>query len=337
MARSDRSVVAAERAGGVGAVRLFALVSVVSIVALSGLLAPVASVDVSFPVLGEADAPADGGAEEPPPDVVVNTSAALSVSGPDRDQDGLADAVEAELGTDPTRADTDGDGYPDGMELGCEDRLPDADPLVQDVYVEVDSVANVSLSNGSVDRLQESFASSPVENQGRDSGMAVHVIRSDGDLAESGPVTNRDAASGHACIADYRSEHFDRRGLGYHYLLIVSDAAYQGDPSYAGAAHRGNVVVEHYDRDYVMASLIMHELGHSFGLMHREDGVDEERYSLAEYHSVMNYNGIYETMTYSDGSDAVGRDEWAFVAQDRHRPPLDCPGGDCLAACSAGE
>jgi hypothetical protein len=36
---------------------------------------------------------------------------------PDQDGDGLSDAVEKELGTDPTKADTDGDGYSDFGEV----------------------------------------------------------------------------------------------------------------------------------------------------------------------------------------------------------------------------
>jgi hypothetical protein len=43
---------------------------------------------------------------------------------PDSDEDGLTDAEEAELGTDPNRKDTDGDNYWDSWEL-----LEDTDPL----------------------------------------------------------------------------------------------------------------------------------------------------------------------------------------------------------------
>lgn len=44
---------------------------------------------------------------------------------PDSDSDGLSDAREAELGTDPFDADSDDDGLPDGMDLAeGEDRLP---------------------------------------------------------------------------------------------------------------------------------------------------------------------------------------------------------------------
>ena len=56
----------------------------------------------------------------------------------DTDRDGLTDAVEAELGTDPTLADTDGDGLDDGYEVaagfdplvgGEQDEDPDGDGL----------------------------------------------------------------------------------------------------------------------------------------------------------------------------------------------------------------
>lgn len=40
-----------------------------------------------------------------------------NLGGQDQDQDGLSDTVERSLGTDPTKADTDGDGYDDKSEL----------------------------------------------------------------------------------------------------------------------------------------------------------------------------------------------------------------------------
>lgn len=40
-----------------------------------------------------------------------------NLGGQDQDQDGLSDIVERSLGTDPTKADTDGDGYDDKSEL----------------------------------------------------------------------------------------------------------------------------------------------------------------------------------------------------------------------------
>lgn len=57
----------------------------------------------------------------------------------DSDEDGLTDAEEAELGTDPNNADTDGDGLPDGAEvdLGSDPTLADTDG---DGYTDADEV-----------------------------------------------------------------------------------------------------------------------------------------------------------------------------------------------------
>lgn len=51
-----------------------------------------------------------------------------SANGPDADGDGLTDAEEAELGTDPNLADSDGDGKSDGVEV----RTLGTDPLNKD-------------------------------------------------------------------------------------------------------------------------------------------------------------------------------------------------------------
>jgi lipoprotein-anchoring transpeptidase ErfK/SrfK len=40
-----------------------------------------------------------------------------SAAVPDQDKDGLSDAMEWELGTDPNKSDTDGDGFTDGEEV----------------------------------------------------------------------------------------------------------------------------------------------------------------------------------------------------------------------------
>lgn len=58
--------------------------------------------------------------------MIVVFAAACAVPDADADGDGLTDAEEAELGTDPARPDTDGDGYRDGDEVaeGSDPRDP---------------------------------------------------------------------------------------------------------------------------------------------------------------------------------------------------------------------
>ena len=54
-------------------------------------------------------------------------------NGPDTDQDGLSDEVEAVLGTDPTKADTNGNSYTDKQDL-----LNGYDPVVKGKKLPID-------------------------------------------------------------------------------------------------------------------------------------------------------------------------------------------------------
>jgi hypothetical protein len=61
---------------------------------------------------------------------VFNLTQTALAAGPDADSDGLSDAQESTLGTDPHVADTDGDGLPDGQEVQqfqTDPRNPDTD------------------------------------------------------------------------------------------------------------------------------------------------------------------------------------------------------------------
>ena len=257
----------------------------------------------------------------------------------DADGDGITDRAELDVyGTDPAEADTDGDGYPDGMEVACGDRLPGADPLHHDVFVEVDAVRGTRLDAGAAERLRTAFADAPVDNPDGESGIEIHLRRSDTALPLNGSVDSGARPGDHNDIGDYRRTHFDRADSGYYYVVVASEVTFRGDDYYAGVGVNGAAAIESFDSPRITSSLLMHELGHAFGIGPGETGVDEETYDRDEYHSVMNYNGIYEVTTYSDGTDAVGRDEWEFVADDRYRPPTDCGGnGSCAVACAAAE
>lgn len=133
----------------------------------------------------------------------------------DADGDGLVNAREGELGTDPFTADTDGDGLTDGEEvaLGTDplsadtdgDRLvdswevrgatpggaalPGSDPLVRDVYVQVDYAPGVSKrSPAFYDALEAEFAAMPVRNPDNSTGIALHVLEG-GHLNETARFT----------------------------------------------------------------------------------------------------------------------------------------------------
>ncbi|MCP3105043.1 VWA domain-containing protein [Myxococcus sp. K15C18031901] len=63
--------------------------------------------------------------------IASNLSAAPGsrIEDADTDGDGLSDAREAEIGTDPNKVDTDGDGFSDGVEVYFRDRGVDFNPI----------------------------------------------------------------------------------------------------------------------------------------------------------------------------------------------------------------
>lgn len=86
----------------------------------------------------------------------------------DSDDDGLCDGTESVLGLDPTRADTDGDGYPDVIEYSVSTDGRMLDSPARDALVFLsgnrDSVIDVSLTfavRGAGETFAAAFASVP--------------------------------------------------------------------------------------------------------------------------------------------------------------------------------
>lgn len=306
---------------------------------MSVLVALLVVAGTGLPVAGvapQSDTPsAEGGAT---PERMATTDAMNTTEGGgvDTDGDGLTDAVEVDdLGTAPNRTDTDGDGYPDGMEVRCTDTLPDADPLRTDIYVEIDAAGPEMLSEEVRRSIRETFADAPVSNPDGSTGIDIHLVTNDTGLAANETVYSKPRDGSGNDIYDFRSTHFDHRDAGYYYVLLADDVAYAGDDYYVGAGRPGIAALEPFDGTQITASLFMHEFGHAVGLDGHQDGIDERHYSTDEYDSVMNYNGLYDQLTYSNGTDSVGRNEWAYVAEDRHRPEVDCAAnGTCASACT---
>ncbi len=284
---------------------------------------------VVLPAAGTSPEAAAGGGADGPAAQQVDANAT------DTDGDGLADPLERSVyETDPTDPDTDGDGYPDGMEVRCEGVVPGADPLRTDIYVEVDSTQAATLSDPVQGAIVETFADAPVSNPDGSTGIDIHLVADDTDLPVNGTVYSKRRAGPGNDIYDFRANHSEYRSDGYYYLLVTDDVAYNGDDYYVGAGRPGIAAMERYNSTTVTASLFMHEFGHAMGLDAHQDGIDEKRYSRAEYDSVMNYNGLYRQLSYSNGTDSVGRDEWEFVAQNRTQPELQCvENGTCASRC----
>lgn len=285
-----------------------------------------------FPVAGTppgVNTTSGGGAESP-----FARQAQLDTNTTDTDGDGLPDSLEQSVyNTDPTDTDTDNDGYPDGMEVSCEQVIPDADPLRTDIYVEVDSTQPTGLSDPVQASIIDTFENAPVSNPDGSTGIDIHLITDDTGLSANSTVYSNPQSGPENDISDFRTNYSNYRSNGYYYVLLTDNVAYNGDDYFVGAGRPGVAMLEPYNSTIVTASLFMHELGHAMGLDTHQRGIDEERYSTAEYDSVMNYNGLYKQLGYSDGNDSVSRDEWQFIVENRAQPDIQCASDTCVDQC----
>jgi hypothetical protein len=206
------------------------------------------------------------------------------------------------------------DGSPNEAEAKCE----------YDIYIEIDTTGNNSLSPETKRIIVNAFERAPVSNSNVSSGIDIHLIENDTGLRANGTVHSQPKPGAGNDIYDFYSNHSDYSDRGYYYVLVTDDVAFNGSSEYAGAGTDGIAAMELTGRPEYTASLFMHELGHAMGLRADMEGIDERTYSGDEYDSVMNYNGMYGKTTYSDGTDEVGRDEWELIIEDSQKSDTDC-------------
>ncbi len=97
---------------------------------------------------------------------------------PDQDGDGLDDAFEISIGTDPNNPDTDGDGLDDGFEIsiGTDPNNPDTD------------------DDGWSDKIELTYGSNPLDP------LSLPVIPADGDINIDGQVDIIDVLLAHRIV-----------------------------------------------------------------------------------------------------------------------------------------
>jgi hypothetical protein len=216
----------------------------------------------------------------------------------DSDGDGLTDAEELLLGTDPNNPDTDGDGLPDGWEVhgvnGIDLRAKGASPLHKDIFVHMDFMTRASATNGLgpndavLEAITAVFAVASVSNPDGRMGIAIHLERGkevpfDADL---NPVE--------AEFAALKAASFDRnRAPVYHYMIWGN--GYNGNTSSGNsfAIPNSDFLVSlglwnggKGGTDKEKIGTFVHELGHNLGLMH---GGSEHRNFKPNHLSIMNY------------------------------------------------
>ncbi len=218
------------------------------------------------------------------------------------DSDRLLNGLERAIGTDPERADTSGDGFPDHLVWGpMADLGMNASLTAVDVYLEVEATENVTIQEDELAAAAALFeeASTP------DRPVRVHTY------------TFRANRSDPETIAEMNDREATRSAPGYgmHYLLL-QDRPFRTEEEVAGATQASRperpqdrqtwltVVADlsvHGGDPTSRAATIAHEMGHKFGILpYHFDGVDSFQYPPAEYDSVMNYR-VTDRLTLSTG------------------------------------
>ncbi|MEM7083187.1 MAG: OmpA family protein [Pseudomonadota bacterium] len=115
----------------------------------------------------------------------------------DADMDGLTNADEATLGTDPTNPDTDGDGLPDGVETGGDASVDAGDTNPLDLDSDDDGISDGdedANGNGMVDAGETDPNNPDTDADGIIDGVEAGVVAGIADPDGAGPIMGTDPA-----------------------------------------------------------------------------------------------------------------------------------------------
>jgi len=245
----------------------------------------------------------------------------------DSDKDGLSDVRESSFKTDPKNPDTDNDGLLDGWEaLGVFKTgkkvvdLPSmgADPLVQDIFLELDwmqdGVHSHKPSNDVIQRVVNAFARKNIQlhvDVGQFGGGNQLTEQTGSEWHKSYLNSTQQAAyePNNQYLFDIKKNNFDPNRLGIFYYGMF---AHEKSGSSGQAAIGGNFYVALWWNSSVTfkSGTLMHEFGHTLQLGHGGRQNKELRYDSTHfkpnYRSIMNYhfqlNGVPR---YNESGDIV--------------------------------
>jgi hypothetical protein len=277
---------------------------------------------------------------------VYNTDPLVDDTGSDGDEDGIPIEWEHRFGFNPCVWENHAAMDPDQDSLTNREEFLTysfgSDPYRKDVFLEIDSMQE---EDGTV-RNVTSNALELVKNPFHTRDIIFHFDTGElngGEIIPYDPETTFEELR--MIWNDYflHNNSTDwRRGV-FHYLVFVHDQtpkgfAFSGDvPPYWGynpgtdAFGLANTMIEKRIKkmplkttDYIIASLIVHEMGHNFGIRFGEPfGCDNRLsnsplkigwYIWRNYKSIMNYRYTYSLLDYSDGSHGKrDYDDWANI------------------------
>jgi len=276
---------------------------------------------------------------------VYNTDPTIDNTGQDVDSDGIPIEWEHRFGFNPLIWEDHENIDPDLDSLNdIEEFLTynfGSDPFRKDVFLEIDYMQE---SNGEVKYVSD-YALELVKNPFHRRNIVFHF---DTGQLNGGEIIPYDPESKFSEVLEIWNNYFlhnnpnDWRRSVFHYLVFVhnqtpSGFAFSGDvPPYWGyipgtnSFVLANTLIEKKSKipfkttDYIIASLIMHEMGHNFGIRFGEPfGCDNRMtstpfrigwYIWRNYKSVMNYRYSYFILDYSDGSHGKrDYDDWENI------------------------
>lgn len=208
-----------------------------------------------------------------PRTVTTKQIVVLGGGGTDADGDGLSNAQERRLCTDPDDPDTDRDSLPDGREV-LGHRFPDghyvdldgmgADPCSKDAFLEIDWHPRVGPDERALTTIKNAF---------RNGGIDLHVDT--GQFGGGGEIPTVATHPGQKFAKAKESSFDGHRQWSFNYALARGPSA-GGGPAYMiqndFRINPGN----HWSHDDITTAF--HELGHSLGIGH--GGTDGDHHQV---------------------------------------------------------
>ncbi len=242
----------------------------------------------------------------------------------DTDKDNVPDFWEEKWGYDPKKYDEHNTLDPDNDGLNnieeCYTEKYGSNPFYKDIFIEVDYSKENMPTKEYIDRAKEIF---------KEKEISLHIDTGELDGGEEIPYSSINSAS------DFRDIYWDyflendidnpRKGI-FHYAIVVDEI----EEIYPGFVFVGlnnldtiGLATKNSEKNYwyvdkgkLITGGIIHELGHSMGLLIDDHGgIDnlgsvkfftKEGWMYKNYFSCLNYRYVYLLLGFSDGSHGRG-------------------------------